>query len=84
LLGSFVWVVWSNLTSVNVDCKTRVGMKFDNIDEVRQFSLAYGAHVGFGIKIWYANKNKDDILSSCRFVCSTEGLQKIKKSKCFC
>ncbi|XP_004490690.1 protein FAR1-RELATED SEQUENCE 5-like [Cicer arietinum] len=71
------------MSSSNVDWKPRVGMKFDNIDVAYQFWLTYSVHAGFGVRKRYANKNKDDTISSCRFVCSKEGVRKIDKRDVF-
>nr|XP_027191115.1 protein FAR-RED IMPAIRED RESPONSE 1-like [Cicer arietinum] len=71
------------MSSSNVDWKPRVGMKFDNIDVAYQFWLTYSVHAGFGVRKRYANKNKDGTISSCRFVCSKEGVRKIDKRDVF-
>lgn len=71
------------MTSSNVDWKPMVGLEFDNIEDAFQFWLAYRARVGFGVRKLYANKNKDGTISSRRFVCSKEGLRKIKKTNAF-
>ncbi|CAK8533807.1 unnamed protein product [Lathyrus sativus] len=72
------------MTSSNIDWKSIVGMEFNNKDdEAYQFWLAYSAHVGFEVRKRCANKNKDGIISSCRFVCSKEGLKRKKKTNVF-
>ncbi|CAI8594682.1 unnamed protein product [Vicia faba] len=57
------------MTSLNIDWKPIVGMEFNSIEETYQFWLAYSAHVGFRVRKRYANKNKDDTISSCRTDC---------------
>jgi len=69
------WIVWSNMASTNVDWKPEVGMGFDNMEEAKQFWLAYGLRVGFGIRVRFTNKKKDGSVTSCRFVCCKEGLK---------
>jgi zinc finger SWIM domain-containing protein 3 len=65
------------MTSLNVDLKPKVGMSFENINGAYQFWLAYSARVGFGVRKRYTNKKKNDgTVSSCRFVCSKEGLRR--------
>jgi len=67
------------MTSSNVDWKPRLGMEFDIMEEAEQFWLAYGFREGFGVRIRFTNKNKHAIVSSCRFVCCKERLQKKEK-----
>lgn len=71
------------MTSLNDDWKPKNGMEFDNIEQASQFWLAYSAHVGFGVRKRYTNKNKDDTISSCRFICFKEGVQKRKNIDAF-
>ena len=49
------------------------------MEEAEQFWLAYGFREGFGVRIRFTNKNKNGIVSSCRFVCCKEGLRKKEK-----
>jgi len=63
------------MASTNVDWKPEVGMGFDNMEEAKQFWLAYGLRVGFGIRVRFTNKKKNDSVTSCRFVCCKEGLK---------
>ncbi|XP_058774984.1 protein FAR1-RELATED SEQUENCE 12-like [Vicia villosa] len=72
------------MASSSIDWKPLVGMKFDSIETAYQFWLAYGAHVGFGVRKRYVNKSrKDGTISSCRFVCSKEGLRQPDKRDVF-
>ncbi|CAL5200566.1 unnamed protein product [Lathyrus oleraceus] len=71
------------MTSLNDDWKPKIDMGFDNIEQTSQFWLVYNAHVDFGVRKCYANKNKDDTISSCRFVCSKEGVRKRKNIYAF-
>uniref|UniRef100_A0A453LZR6 FAR1 domain-containing protein n=1 Tax=Aegilops tauschii subsp. strangulata TaxID=200361 RepID=A0A453LZR6_AEGTS len=51
----------------------QVGMRFRNVDEAWVFWVAYGGRAGFDVR----KRNKfDGEVTSCRFVCSNEGLRK--------
>jgi len=50
-------------------------MGFDNMEEAKQFWLAYGLRVGFRVRVHFTNKKKDDSVTSCRLVCCKEGLK---------
>jgi zinc finger SWIM domain-containing protein 3 len=57
----------------------RVGMRFRNPDEAWMFWLAYGGRAGFDVRKRNKHVSKlDGQISSCRFVCSNEGI--LKKS----
>ncbi|XP_058752672.1 protein FAR1-RELATED SEQUENCE 5-like [Vicia villosa] len=72
------------MTSKNIDWKPMIGMEFDSSEAAFQFWLAYGAHVGFGVRKRYVNKNKKTgSISSCRFVCCKEGLRQTDKRDAF-
>jgi zinc finger SWIM domain-containing protein 3 len=65
------------MTSLNVDLKPKVGMSFENLNGAYEFWRAYSGLVGFGVRKRFTNKNKKDgTTSSCRFVCSKEGLRR--------
>ncbi|XP_058782736.1 protein FAR1-RELATED SEQUENCE 5-like [Vicia villosa] len=72
------------MTSTNIDWKLMIGMEFDSSEAPFQFWLAYGAHIGFGVRKRYVNKNKKTgSISSCRFVCCKEGLRQADKRDVF-
>ncbi|XP_047071933.1 uncharacterized protein LOC124680965 [Lolium rigidum] len=55
----------------------QVGMVFKDREEAWLFWLAYGGRVGFDVRKRYANKSPmDGKITSCRYVCSKEGLRK--------
>jgi zinc finger SWIM domain-containing protein 3 len=55
----------------------RVGMRFRNPDEAWMFWLAYGGRAGFDVRKRNKHVSKlDGQISSCRFVCSNEGIRK--------
>lgn len=61
------------------DWKPMIGMVFDSIKDAWKFWVDYGGRIGFGVRKQYPHKKKDDLISSSRFVCCKEGLQKPDK-----
>ncbi|KAG2609753.1 hypothetical protein PVAP13_4KG086466 [Panicum virgatum] len=66
----------------------QVGLRFKSADEAWQFWLAYGGRTGFDVRKRYSNGSPfDGKVTSCRFVCSNEGLrrkgQTNRATKCF-
>ena len=66
----------------------RVGLRFKSAYEAWQFWLAYGGRTGFDVRKRYSNVSPfDGKVTSCRFVCSNEGLrrkgQTNRATKCF-
>ncbi|KAK2374309.1 protein FAR1-RELATED SEQUENCE [Trifolium repens] len=61
------------------DWKPKLEMMFDSIEDAWKFWDDYGGKVGFSVRKQYSNKNKHDIITSYRFVCSKEGLRKPDK-----
>jgi hypothetical protein len=54
----------------------RIDMKFDSVDEVWEFWVAYGGIVGFDARKQYNNKTKiDGVSTSSRFVCAKAGFK---------
>ena len=65
-----------------------VGLRFKSADEAWQFWVAYGGHTGFDVRKRYTNVSTfDGKVTSCRFVCSNEGLPRKGQTnhvrKCF-
>lgn len=55
----------------------RAGLKFKNLDDAWQFWLAYGGRTGFDVRKRGSNISKiDRKATSCRFVCSNEGVRR--------
>ncbi|CAK8573592.1 unnamed protein product [Lathyrus sativus] len=61
------------------DWKPKLKMIFDSIEDAWKFWVDYGGKVGFGVRKQYYNKHKNGIITSYRFVCCKEGLQKPDK-----
>ena len=66
----------------------KVGLRFKSADEAWQFWVAYGGHTGFDVRKRYTNVSTfDGKVTSCRFVCSNEGLRRKGQTnhvrKCF-
>ena len=64
------------MASSDVDWKPKIGMRFDFMEEVSKFWLAYSFRVGFGVRVRFANRKGDGSVSSCRLVCCKEGLKR--------
>ncbi|XP_044331085.1 protein FAR1-RELATED SEQUENCE 5 isoform X2 [Triticum aestivum] len=55
----------------------QVGMRFKDSNEAWMFWVEYGGHIGFDVRKRCTNKSKfDGKVTSCRFVCSNEGLRR--------
>ena len=64
----------SFLRSIVAEKIPKLGMKFDTVQQAREFWRSYGGMVGFDIRQLYANKSKvDNCVSSFRLVCAKEG-----------
>ena len=66
----------------------KVGLRFKSADEAWQFWVVYGGHTGFDVRKRYTNVSTfDGKVTSCRFVCSNEGLPRKGQTnhvrKCF-
>ena len=58
----------------------QVGLRFKNLDEAWQFWVAYGGRMGFDVRKRYKNVSRyDGEVTSCRYVCSSEGYQRKKE-----
>ncbi|KAF7823512.1 protein FAR1-RELATED SEQUENCE 5-like [Senna tora] len=65
---------------MELDGKPKVGMEFDNLESAWKFWTSYGGKMGFGVRKDFFNKRKkDDAITSCRFVCSKEGVRRKDK-----
>ncbi|XBH76981.1 hypothetical protein VPH35_103529 [Triticum aestivum] len=54
-----------------------VGMWFRNSDEAWEFCVQYGGHIGFDVRKRNTIKSRTDgTITSCRFVCSNEGIRR--------
>ena len=65
-----------------------LGLRFKNPDEGWLFQVAYGGCAGFDVRKRCTNVSKmDGKVTSCRYVCSSEGYQRKKETeyvrKCF-
>lgn len=59
----------------------QVGMRFRNPDEAWVFWVAYGGCAGFDVRKRNKNVIKfDGEMTSCRFVCSNEGLRRKRQT----
>ncbi|KAF7823653.1 protein FAR1-RELATED SEQUENCE 5-like [Senna tora] len=66
---------------MELDGKPKVGMEFDNLESAWKFLRSYGGKMGFGVRKDFFNKSKKDgAITSCRFVCSKEGVRRKDKS----
>ena len=55
----------------------KVGMRFRDSEEAWEFWVDYGGHIGFDVRKRCTNKSKfDGKATSCRFVCSNEGIRR--------
>ncbi|KAF7819769.1 protein FAR1-RELATED SEQUENCE 5-like [Senna tora] len=65
---------------MELDGKPKVGMQFDNLESAWKFWKSYGGKMGFGVRKDFSNKSKKDgAITSCRFVCSKEGIRRKHK-----
>ena len=70
----------------------QVGMRFRDSDEAWVFWVEYGGHIGFDVRKRCTNLSKfDGKATSCRFVCSNEGIRRKaqtdrepKRNPCIC
>ncbi|TVU05076.1 hypothetical protein EJB05_48227 [Eragrostis curvula] len=54
----------------------QIGMKFSDLSEAWEFWKYYGGRIGFNVRKRYSNPSKfDGKITSCRYVCSKEGLR---------
>ncbi|XP_050895686.1 protein FAR1-RELATED SEQUENCE 5-like [Lathyrus oleraceus] len=60
------------------DWKPKLKMIFDSIEDAWKFLVDYSEKVEFGLRKQYYHKNKNDIITSYKFVCK-EGLRKPDK-----
>ncbi|CAL5214178.1 unnamed protein product [Lathyrus oleraceus] len=60
------------------DWKPKLKMIFDSIEDAWKFWVDYSEKVEFGLRKQYYHKNKNDIITSYKFVCK-EGLRKPDK-----
>ena len=66
----------SQNANIDVEWKPKLGMEFDSIEEAWNFWNNYGGKMGFGVRRAYRNKSqKDGSITTCRFVCSKEGVK---------
>ncbi|CAI8600708.1 unnamed protein product [Vicia faba] len=61
------------------DWKPKLKMIFDNIEDAWKFWVDYGGKVGFGVRKQNSHKNKNGTVTSYKFACYKEGLQKSNK-----
>ena len=55
----------------------KVGMRFRDSDEAWELWVQYGGHIGFDVRKRNAIKSRTDgTITSCRFVCSNEGIRR--------
>uniref|UniRef100_A0A8R7UB52 FAR1 domain-containing protein n=1 Tax=Triticum urartu TaxID=4572 RepID=A0A8R7UB52_TRIUA len=55
----------------------KVGMRFRNSDEAWEFWVQYGGHIGFDLRKRNTIRSRiDGTITSCRFVCSNEGIRR--------
>ncbi|KAK3036033.1 hypothetical protein RJ639_030734 [Escallonia herrerae] len=67
-------------TTILDDWIPKNGMEFDSRDEAWKFWVDYGGKMGFGVRKDYSNKSqKDEIVTSEKFVCNKEGFREIDK-----
>ncbi|OUZ99407.1 FAR1 DNA binding domain [Macleaya cordata] len=58
----------------------KVGMEFDNVDDLQSFFKSYACLKGFGIRKRSSTKDEDGVSKYIRLVCSHEGNRESKSS----
>jgi zinc finger SWIM domain-containing protein 3 len=53
----------------------RLNMEFETLDDAWEFWKNYGGLMGFTVRKRYANKDKNEIITSGGFVCGNEGIR---------
>ncbi|XP_043710180.1 protein FAR1-RELATED SEQUENCE 5-like [Telopea speciosissima] len=68
----------SNVNAEDLQNDPKVDMIFDTEEEAYQFYNDYGRRMGFSIRRQYVHRSKSNksIITSARFVCSKQGIQK--------
>ncbi|XP_065626604.1 protein FAR1-RELATED SEQUENCE 5-like [Quercus suber] len=75
---------WSTVVEKEIDQLTNAqitGLKFSSLDDGGEFYNTYAKLVGFSIRKDEIKRNKDNIVTSRRWVCAKEGLFERKSGK---
>jgi hypothetical protein len=61
-------------SNIMLNPTTRLNMEFETLDDACEFWKNYEGLMGFIVRKYYANKDKNEIINFGGFVCGNEGI----------